>query len=590
MLFTIYPQVKEGSNNVLNYPSLLYIRWAPMKEWLIKYEGPLWVFVFIIFAFVYLSTVSRPIRDAEAKYLEIPREMIITGDWITPHLDFVKYYTKPPLSFWIVAIGYRIFGIHIWVARAVNILWGFFLSFLIGLMARHLFGRGIAPIASTIFLLTSEVYAYALDAGIEFALISCITASLLCFWLFWQKGELKYLRYFYLWMGLGYLVKGFLGFVIPSASVFIFILITGNLRKIKGLIDPVGIILFLIEVLPWTLVMSIRNPDFLKYFVINEHIGRLLGHRDTTEALFSSTLFLEHMAGEFFPWVLYILLILKAIYTGIKQGGISRQRIIFLVTWASVPFTLFSLSKNKVDFYGLHVYPALIILLAYEMRSFFEKKNGLLKLWAYPWLILAVIALVCFTFICIKPDSLFLKSIDIPSIFWAKIFLFGSVAMGLMIWVAFMKRKIELSFFIIALYMGFFFVCTKEMYRADFDKDSMKFATDIYNKMATRDAPIFCSNLPEFAHIAIINFYTKRIAYVLKDAGDILPRLQDRRKMYIDEDEFIRIVKEKKMAFLIGKTEVLERRLEKMKLRYNILGTSNGRAIFLVLSKNNTSH
>lgn len=559
-----------------------------MKEWLIKNEKLLWILVFFIFAFIYFPTISRPIRDAESKYIEIPREMIVTRDWITPHLDFVKYYTKPPLSFWTVALGYKIFGVHVWVARAINILWGFFLSFLIGLLAYHLFGKGIAPLASATFLLTSEVFAYSLDAGIEFALISCITASLLCFWLFWQKGKIRYLRYFYMWMGLGYLTKGFLGFVIPSVSVFLFILNTKNTNRIKEIIDPIGIILFLIEVLPWTILMSVENPDFLKYFIINEHIGRITGQRDTKEALFSTTLFLEHMAGEFFPWILYVPVILKAIYSGIKSKGISRQRTIFLLTWAFVPFAIFSISKSKVDFYSLHVYPPLIIVFSYELRSFLEEKNRFLKLWAYPWLLLAIVGLFSFIFIYIRADSQFIKSLDIPSILWAKIFLFVSFIAGLTIWITFVKRRIIPGFCIIAFYMCFFFVCTEKMYIADFHKDSMKFAADIYNQIATEDALIFCSNLPEFAHIAIINFYTKKQAYILKSPDVDLPGFQDRRKMYINENEFIRIVKKKKMVFLIGKTKAVKKRLKIMKLRYNLLATSNGRGIFMVLPKNNT--
>ena len=138
--------------------------------------------------------------------------------------------------------------------------------------------------------------------------------------------------------------------------------------------------------------------------------------------------------------------------------------------------------------------------------------------------------------------------------------------------------------------MGFFFLCTNKMYLADFNKDSMKFATDIYNQIATEDAPIFCSNLPEFAHIATINFYTKKPAYILKGPEDDMPGLQDRRKMYINEKEFIKIVEEKKIAFLIGKTENLKQRLETMEVNYTILGISNGRAIFLVSPKNDTSY
>ncbi len=554
------------------------------KKWLYKNEKKLWILVFLLASLVYFPTTNRPIRDAESKYVEIPREMLEKGDWITPHLDFVKYYTKPPLSFWTVALGYKLFGVHPWVARSINILWGFFLAFLIGKMASYMFGKGTAPIASACFLMTSEVFAYSLDAGIEFALISCITASLICFWLFLERGEKKYLRYFYLWIGLGYLTKGFLGIVIPFGTILLFFILTRQFFKIESLFDSLGIALFFMLALSWTVVMSVKNPDFLNYFIINEHIARLIGKKDTSEALFSTKLFLIHMAGEFFPWIFYLPVILKSVYKGIKRGGTDRKKIIFLICWAFTPLFIFCYSKSKVDFYGMHVYPPLLILLSKEIRLFLEKKNTMLNLWAYPWLIMAILAICSFVFLCVESDSSIIKSLDIPSLFWAKIFLIVSFLASFVIWTSLKKRLVGVSIFTVAAYMCFFFFCTEKMYVADFEKDSMKFAADIYNQMAT-DAPIFCTDLPEFAHIATINFYTGKQAYILKMPEDELPAYKDRRRMYIEAGDFLRILKDKKTAFVIGNTKHVDEYLSKLGLRHQLLGTSHNRGIFLVSVK-----
>ncbi len=559
-----------------------------MKNWVICSERLRWILVFFVATLIYFPSISRPIRDAESKYIEIPREIIVTGDWITPHLDFVKYYTKPPLTFWVVAIGYKLFGIHIWVARAINILWAFLAAFLIGFISEQMFGKGVGYIGSAIFLLTSEVFAYALYAGIEFALISCITASLLFFWMFWTNRERRYIMYFYACMGVGYLVKGFLGFAIPCAVVLVFLFINRQLYLIKEILDPVGIILFLLEVLPWTILMSIRNPDFIKYFIINEHIGRIIGRRDTSEALFPTSLFLEHMAGEFFPWILYIPIILKSAFDGIKKRGISRQINTFLLVWFAVPFILFSISRDKVDFYGMHVYPPLIIILSNEIRSCFIKRYNSINLWAYPWLLVAVISIFSLAVLMFKESSNFIKFLDIPSILIARYFVLASFIFGIVIWLLFLRNSIIKAFFLIIIYMCIFFVCTKKMYLADFKKDSMKFAVDIYNQMGLYDAPIFCADLPEFAHVAIINFYLNKPVYILTKRGEDLPGFKDREKMYIDERNFLKIVKRKKKVFLIGKTNELKKRLNNINLKYILLGSSDGRSIFLVLPKHSS--
>ncbi len=548
-----------------------------MKEaFLIRNEKWIWLFIFFIAFFIYFPTTNRPIRDAESKYVEIPREMLVTGDWITPQLDFVPYYTKPPLSFWITAIGYKIFGVHPWVARSVNIAWAFFLSFLIGIFASHIYGKGVGPIASACFLLTSEVFAYSLDAGIEFALISCITLSLLFFWIFLEKGQKRYMRYFYFCMGVGYLIKGLLGIFIPLAVVIFFLIFTKRFLEIKKLGDPVGISILLILVLPWTIIMSIKHPDFFKYYILNEHIGRLIGKRDTSEALYPTSLFLAHVIGEFFPWIMYLPILLIGIYR-----RHSEKSTIYLLLWIIVPLSLFSLSKNKVDFYGMHIYPPLIILLSPNIRNFILKKNGLLKLWSYPWLFLSIIAIFSFLFLSIKGNSALIRSLDIPSMPWAKMFLFVSFISGLIIWFFISRKKIISSILAFSLYICFFFLCTLKMYLADFYKDSMKFAADVYQKMSI-NAPIFCANLPEFSHIGTINFYTKRPAYVLKMPGDKLPSYKERRKMYVDKEKFLNIIEKKGLVFVIGKINNIKGYLHKIGVQFHILSTSDDRAIFLV--------
>ncbi len=534
-------------------------------------EKAVWILIFLFASFIYFPTAVRPIRDAESKYVEIPREFFVSGDWLSPKLDFVNYYTKPPFSFWITAIGYKIFGISPSVARSINIIWAFLCSLLLGIFAEELFGRWIGPITSAIFLLISEVFAYCLDAGIEFSLIFFIISSILFFWKYWEKGKKVYLLFFYLSMGLGYMTKGLLGFCIPSAVIFFFLLFTKKLHKLFEIIYLPGITLFLVLVLPWTLIMSLKDPDFFSYFIINEHIGRITGQRDTKEAIFPTSSFLAHVAGEFFPWIMYIHIIAKRLFFGIKE---KEEKFILLFVWSAIPLLLFSISKNKVDFYGLHVYPGLTVVLSYEIKRLFEKRENL-GLWAYPWIFVFILSAISFFIIGIKPDLF-----DIPSVSVARFFLLISSFFGLFIFILLKKGRLKLSSFLISLYMLLFFLCTERMYIADFDNDSMKFATDVLKKVK-KDYPIFCSNLPEFSHVAIVNFYTGKKVYILRGKEN-LPGYEERRRLYIDDKDFLRILEEKGKAFIIGDTEDVKERLRRLGLRYKILCSSSNRSLFLV--------
>src|SRR5580765_4919870 len=73
----------------------------------------------VLLGAAWFATVPlRPLFDPdEGRYAEIPREMLVSGDWVTPRLNGLKYFEKPPLQYWATAAAYRFFGVHEWTAR-----------------------------------------------------------------------------------------------------------------------------------------------------------------------------------------------------------------------------------------------------------------------------------------------------------------------------------------------------------------------------------------------------------------------------------------------------------------------------------------
>ncbi len=546
-----------------------------------------WIFIFFILFPVYIAGIDRPLRDAESKYAEIPREILVTGDWITPHLNYTNYYTKPPLTFWITALAYKIFGVSPWVARLTNICWAFTASLMTGILASKMFGSTTGPIASAIFLLTSEVYAYCLDAGIEFGLISCNISALLFFWLYENSHTKRklFLRLFYVCIGLSFLAKGLLGLTLPLAIVFVYLTVCKELNKIKTLFDPIGIFLFLSLTIPWLVLISLQHPDFLKCFIINEHLGRILGTLDSKDSLFPTSIFLAHVVGEFFPWTIYVPFICDVTSTYWKKKG-EKKKIVFLITWSLIPLLLFSIAKCKVDFYSLHIYPPLFIILSVAVEKIITQNQEIriIRWWKYLWLCLAVIAIICYFILTLGSKSELIAILDIPSFKIARRFLLVSFAFNILMFFLLLKGRIRGSFFLLFCYMIVFFFFTKEMYVADFSKDSIKFAADIYNIRSTNkaDSLLFSEELPEFAHIAILSFYTNRPTYFLRDPKN--SRLyfiqKDRMKMCFDEEEFLTLVKKGTKIYFVGNTKKTKRRFSRMGIRFKIIAENGPRAVF----------
>jgi 4-amino-4-deoxy-L-arabinose transferase-like glycosyltransferase len=134
------------------------------------------------FAVVWFGTLEhrRLINPDEGRYAEIPREMVASGDWITPRLNDIKYFYKPPLQYWATAAAFSAFGEHHWTARLWPALTGFLGILLTGFAAARLYSPLTGIIAGAI--LASSVlwnvigHANTLDMGVSSLLAAAILA------------------------------------------------------------------------------------------------------------------------------------------------------------------------------------------------------------------------------------------------------------------------------------------------------------------------------------------------------------------------------------------------------------------------------
>ncbi|HEX9454541.1 MAG TPA: glycosyltransferase family 39 protein [Candidatus Binatia bacterium] len=321
----------------------------------------------------------------EGRNAEIAREILVTGDWVTPHNDFLPALDKPMAFFWLVAAAYKVFGISEWSARLPSALAALGCLVLVYQFSRKLWGVRAALWSVLIWTTSIEVFFLARVVIFDMALTLCITLALMAFYTaLHSEDETSRKRnccLMYIAMGVGSLIKGPIALIIPAIIVGLFLVLTKRLRFLGRMSLPTGALIFLTIVIPWYVWAEARNPGYLKYFLWEEHVVRFLTpHFSRSEPWYY---FFLVLAVGFLPWNLVLPAVIKDLRADWRD-----ERKFFLILWVVLPFSFFSLSSSKLPHYILPIFPPLAILTGEAMQRYATgaaaKAKWLLML---PWLV-----------------------------------------------------------------------------------------------------------------------------------------------------------------------------------------------------------
>lgn len=338
-----------------------------IRSWLTDREGPPLrdlLFLFIIFGFSFFQSLGRiPLIDPdEGRYAEIPREMLERGDFVTPLLNYVKYFEKPPLHYWLNAAAMSIFGRNEFAARISGALMGLLAVLLVYHVGRRLFGRRSGLFAALILGTCTGFLVQARLDITDMSLTTTLSAALAFFVVASREGERHPGRYYYLsyfCAALAVLAKGLIGIVFPGAIIFLYMLFTRRWRLLKEMRLPTGMLLFFAVSAPWFVMISLRNPEFARFFFIHEHFERFT---TTVHGRYEPFwFFIPVLLGTMLPWSLFI----PACFRGVWKGRTTPKgdARFYLLTWAVFIFLFFSKSDSKLVPYILPVFPPLALLL-----------------------------------------------------------------------------------------------------------------------------------------------------------------------------------------------------------------------------------
>jgi 4-amino-4-deoxy-L-arabinose transferase-like glycosyltransferase len=326
----------------------------------------------LVFALAWFGTLEqrRLINPDEGRYSEIPREMVASGDWLTPRLNGIKYFEKPALQYWATATAFTAFGEHHWTARLWPALTGFLGVLATAFTAARLFGVQAGLIAGAVLagsVLWNVIgHVNTLDMGVSFFLAAAVFALCLS-----QRDEAtpaesrRWQDGAWVLLALAVLSKGLIGLVLPAATVVAYALWQRDWGFILRIRPFRGLAILLAITAPWFIAVSLANPEFARFFFIHEHFERFLtkAHGRYQPMWYFIPILLVGML----PWLGTLLQGLAAGFR--SDAGLRFQPRRFLLLWAVVVFAFFSVSSSKLASYILPIFPALAALIGLHLTS-----------------------------------------------------------------------------------------------------------------------------------------------------------------------------------------------------------------------------
>ena len=346
---------------------------------MIEHRRSLRLLVCAIFAAIlYLPALGRPAlwEPDEGRYAEIAREMVLTQDWATPRDDWVRYFEKPPLVYWAEAAAISVLGPKELAVRLPAALSSVAEVVITAALGEAMFGPATGVAAAAVLALCPLVFGFARFATLDPTLAMFFTAALGAFWAAARTpgfDSAASRRWFVLAAALsaaGTLVKGPVALVLIGAVALAWLL--AERRALEILRTPWlwAFLVYVVIATPWFALAALRNPEFLRFFFIHEHLERYL---QSSEHGWGPYFLLGVVAGGTWPWICFVPLGVREL---LRAGGISpatsapsegRGALRFLLLWFAVVLVFFSIPRSKLGSYILPAIPPLAIIAGYAL-------------------------------------------------------------------------------------------------------------------------------------------------------------------------------------------------------------------------------
>lgn len=343
-------------------------------------------FVWILF-FLGLGGLGLVGPD-EPRYAQIAREMLVSGDFVTPRYFGEPWLEKPVLYYWLASAAYSIFGVNEFAARLPSAL-----AAVLGVFCVYLVGRqregSLEGLFSCLVLAASILYfslARAASTDMVFSAAMAVAWTALFLLLFGDKGwwrgssasgsQRGLLLTLYAFLGLATLAKGPAGLVLPLVSLAVFLGVTGRWSMAARFRPVTGVLVLLAVVLPWYGLCTLANGwGFVEEFLIRHNVERFFTDRYEHPQPF--WFFPAVALIGFFPWSLQLVPSARGLFRhGDRWRSLAAAQDLFLWLWLLTPLVVFSLSRSKLPGYLLPAAPAMALLIGHQVRLWLKPDPG----------------------------------------------------------------------------------------------------------------------------------------------------------------------------------------------------------------------
>jgi 4-amino-4-deoxy-L-arabinose transferase-like glycosyltransferase len=349
-----------------------------------------YLIVLLVAGAIYLGCIVSPpslMDDVDAVQAQIARNMLTSGDWVTARLDGIAYLEKAPLIYWIIAIFYKMFGVHDWTARIPVALSVMGLAWLTAAFGTWAFGKRAGFYAGLCMATCIGLFLFTRILIPDVMLTFTIALTMWAFLRALDEEEKQPRIWAFVLaasLGTGLLLKSLVAIVFPTAGAVIYLFLTRQflLRRTWQRLRPIsGFFVALLIAAPWHVLATLHNPPyfsfslhsgpgeyhgFLWFYFMNEQVLRFLNLRyprdyDTVPRLW---FWLFHLVW-LFPWSVYFPALAKLSYKPVDRAG--RTRLLALC-WTGFLLIFFTFSTTQ-EYYSMPCYPALALLLGSAMAA-----------------------------------------------------------------------------------------------------------------------------------------------------------------------------------------------------------------------------
>jgi 4-amino-4-deoxy-L-arabinose transferase len=338
------------------------------KRWVL----PLLLGLFLLGYLLPMGTHGLWIPD-ETRYAQISQDMLLSGNWISPHFMSLRYFEKPVAGYWMIALGQALFGDNLFGVRIASAISTGLSVMLCYLIARRLWNEPRKSFACALLYMSFTVVAgQAGYANLDPQFTFWVNLSLVALW--FALDSATHARRLIAWAtlglacGMGFLTKGFLAWLLPVLIALPWMLWQKRWRELL-IYGPLAIAVAIAVSLPWALAVHAQEPDYWRFFFWHEHIRRFASEDAQHDAPW--WFYLPLLVAFSLPWVVLLPSALRQAWQTRRQANIA-----FLLLWLLMPLLFFSLSNGKLPTYIMPCLLPLALLLGHALADRLRLEQG----------------------------------------------------------------------------------------------------------------------------------------------------------------------------------------------------------------------